>query len=63
MKIRESTKHYLTQMLFAIDLRYWHAGKNSRMRMKVQGSLMQARFIVIHQVFAKKIRSDTFLTE
>ena len=29
-------------------------GKNSRMRMKVQGRLMQARFIEIHQVFAKK---------
>ena len=28
--------------------------KNSRMRMKVQGRLMQARFIEIHQVFAKK---------
>jgi hypothetical protein len=29
--------------------------KNSRMRMKVQGRLMQAHFIEIHQVFAKKI--------
>jgi hypothetical protein len=29
-------------------------GKNSRMRMKVQGHFMQARFIEIHQVFAKK---------
>ena len=38
-------------------------GKNSRMRMKVQGRLMQARFIEIHQVFAKKKRLDTFLTE
>ena len=34
------------------------------MRMKVQGRLIQARLIEIHQVFAKKkIRSDTFLTE
>ena len=31
--------------------------------MKVQGHLMLARFIEIHQVFAKKIRLDTFLTE
>ena len=37
-------------------------GKNSRMYMNVQGRLMQARFIQIHQVFAKK-RSDTFLTD
>ena len=29
-------------------------GKNSRMRMEVQGRLMQARFIEIHQVFEKK---------
>ena len=32
------------------------------MRMEVQGRIMQARFIEIHQAFAKKIRSDTFLT-
>ena len=37
-------------------------GKISRMRMKVQVRLMQARFIKIHQVFAKK-KSDTFLTD
>ena len=29
---------------------------------KVQGRIIQARFIEIHQVFEKK-RSDTFLTE
>ena len=29
--------------------------KNSRMRMKVQGRLMQARFIEIHHVFEKKV--------
>ena len=29
-------------------------GKNSRMRMKVQYCLMQARLIEIHQVFRKK---------
>ena len=28
--------------------------KNSRLRMKVNGSLIQVRFIKIHQVFAKK---------
>ena len=28
--------------------------KNSHMQMMVQGGLMQARFIEIHQVFAKK---------
>ena len=38
--------------------------KNSCMLMRVQGRLMQVRFIEIHQVFGgKKIRSDTFLTE
>ena len=32
--------------------------------MKVQGRLMKAHFIEIHQVFAKgKKKSDTFLTE
>ena len=29
-------------------------GKNSHMRMEVQGRLMQARLIEIYQVFAKK---------
>ena len=33
------------------------------MHMKVQGHLMQAHFTEIHQVFTKKIRSDTFLTD
>ena len=50
----ESTKHSLTQMLLVINWRYWKAGQNSRMGiMKVQGRLMQARFIEILQVFAK----------
>ena len=34
--------------------------QNSRMRIKVQGRLMQVLFIEIHQGFAKKKRSDTF---
>ena len=50
MKIRESTTHYLTQTLLTINWRNWQAGKNSRMRMKVNGHLMQARFTEIHQV-------------
>jgi len=41
--INTSTTHYLTQMLFASNWRYRQAGKNSRMRTKVQGRLMQAR--------------------
>ena len=53
-KSDESTKHYLTQMLLNINWRYWQAGKISRMHMKVQGRLMQARFIKLHQVFARK---------
>ena len=53
-KFDESTKHYLTQMLLAIIWRYSQEGKNSSMCMKVQGRLMQARFIEIHQVFTKK---------
>ena len=43
----------------AIDRR----GKKIRMRIKVQGRIMQARFTEIHQVFAKNKRSDIFLTE
>ena len=39
------------------------SGKNSRMRIKVQGRLMQARFFELHQVFANKKRSNSFLTE
>ena len=31
--------------------------------MKIQSRLMQARFVEIHQIFAKKIRLDTFLTD
>ena len=42
-KIDASTTHYLTQMLLASNWRYRQAGKNSRMRTKVQGRLMQAR--------------------
>ena len=34
---------------------------NTPRSVKVQGRLVQARFIEIHQVFAKK-KSDTFLT-
>ena len=33
------------------------------MRTKVQGPIMQARFIEIQQVFEKKEWSDTFLTD
>ena len=44
-------------MLITINWHYWQAEKNSRMRMKLQGRLVQARFIEIHQVFAKK-KSD-----
>ena len=52
-----------TQMLLAINWHYWQAGKNSRICMKVQGYLMQVHFTEIHQVFGKKKRLDTFLTE
>ena len=56
-KSDKSTKHYLTQMLLAFNWRYWQAGKkNSHMCMMVQGRLMQACLIEIHQVFAKKGR-------
>ena len=52
-KSDESNKHYLTKILIAINWRYWHAGKNSRMHMKIQGRLVQARFIKIHQFYTK----------
>ena len=50
-KSDESTKHYLTQMLLAINWRYSQAGKNHARVWNVQGRLMQARFIEIQQVF------------
>ena len=57
-------KNYLFQMLLAINWRYWQAWKKSRMRMKVQGRLMQARFIEIHHVLATTTKmSDTFLKD
>ena len=56
-KFDDSTKHYNTQMLLAMNWRYWQAEKNLRMHIDVQGRLMQARFIEIHQVFAKRISS------
>ena len=60
-KSEKRTKHYLSLILLDINWCNWQAGKNSRLRMKVQGLLIQARFIEIHQVFAKK--SHAFLTE
>ena len=48
-------------MLLAVDAIDWRE-KSSRMCMYVQGRLMQALFVEIHQVFAIK-ESDTFLTE
>ena len=36
-KPNESTKHYLTQMLLAINWCYWQVRKNSCMRMNIQG--------------------------
>ena len=53
-KSNKSTKHYLTEILVAINWCYWQAGKNSHMHMKIQDRLIQARFIEIHQVFGKK---------
>ena len=50
-------------MPLAINLRYLQARKNSRMRLKVQGCLMQARFFEINMIFAKRKWLDTFLTE
>ena len=54
-KYDDSIEHYVTQMLLAINWRYWQAvKKNSRMRMKFEGRLMEAYLIEIHQVLAKK---------
>ena len=61
-KSDKSTKHYINQMLLAINWHYWQAGKDSHMHMEVQGCLMQACFIEIQHVFEKK-KLDTFLTE
>ena len=62
-KSDESTKHYLTQMLIAINWRYWQARKihTCIWRFKVplcrHASLKSIRFL------QKKKRSGTFLTE
>ena len=53
-KSDESTKLYLTQMLPAINWRYWQWERIHAYLWRVQGRLMQARFIEIHQVFAEK---------
>ena len=53
-KSDKSTKHYLTQMLLAINWHYWQVRKSSCLHMKVQGCLMQMCFIEIHQDFANK---------
>ena len=55
-KSDESNKHYLTEMLLAINWLYWQAGKNLSMRTKVQRRLMQEGFIEIHQIYVKKDR-------
>ena len=59
-KSDESTKHYTTQMLLAINWYYWQAWRNSHMRMRVQGRLMQVHLIEIHLVFAKKNKDGYF---
>jgi hypothetical protein len=51
-KSDESTKHCFTQMMLDINWLYWQSGKKPRMRMKVQGRFMQARFTEIHHIFA-----------
>ena len=40
----------VTQMLLAINWRYWQVVKNSCLRMKVQGHLMKVRLIKMYQV-------------
>ena len=54
------TKNYLIQILLAITWRCWQAEINSNMRKTVQGRLMQARFIEINQVAAKKNKVGYF---
>ena len=53
-KSDESTKHYLTPMLLAINWRCWQAGKIHACVWRFKIALVQARFIEIHQVFAKQ---------
>ena len=43
-----------TSLKCCLPLTLLKGGKNSRMRMKVQGRFMQAHFVEIHQVFTKK---------
>ena len=49
----KNTKHFLTQMLLAINWFYWQAGKIHACVWRFKIALVQARFIEIHQVFAK----------
>ena len=53
-KSDESTKQYLTQMLLAINWRYWQTGKIHECVWRLNVTSCE-RFIEIHQVFAKKI--------
>ena len=53
-KSDKTTKHYLTQMLLAINWRYWEACKNARIHLKVQDHFLLARSIKIHPIFGKK---------
>ena len=52
-KSDKNTKHSFTQMVLAINWRYWQAGENSCICMKVYDHLMQVCFIEFHQSFAK----------
>ena len=52
-KSEERTKHYLKCCLPSTEAND-RRETNSRMRMKIQGHLMEACFFKIHQIFAKK---------
>ena len=61
----KSTKHYLTQMMLAINWCYWQArqSSNTRMCVKVQGHLMRVYLFEIHQVLQntqKKNKAEYF---
>ena len=56
------TKHYFTQMLLAINWCYWQVEKIHACIWRFKVASCKLTSFEIHQIFAKKIRSETFLT-
>ena len=62
-KSDESTKHYLTQMLLAINWRYWQAEKIDECVQRFKVASGKRAALEFTRFSRNKIKSDTFLTE